>query len=165
MSGRGAEALRWRRPFARLSHASRVRFPGVTSNRKRMVCVPRIFLVLIAIPVLANERSSACLNPCSNLGVCSLLRDFSGRWRGPIDAKFARHHRTFERRHRHIGVGDFSAQYLNGRRRARILRLRGVALFRTARISSRRTSRPETGSTARRDDCRWQLWEVCRRPV
>jgi hypothetical protein len=38
-------------------------------------------------------------------------------------------HRTFGRRQRHMDVGDFSAQYLNGRRQAMIFRLCGVALF------------------------------------
>lgn len=38
-------------------------------------------------------------------------------------------YRTFGRRHRYMGVGNFSAQCLNGRRQAMIFRLRGVALF------------------------------------
>lgn len=46
-----------------------------------------------------------------------------------IRTKLAGNDRTFGCRHRHIGVGDFSAQYLNGRRQAMIFRLRGVALF------------------------------------
>lgn len=44
-------------------------------------------------------------------------------------AELPKPHRTFGRRRRHMGVGDFSAQCLNGRRQAMIFRLRGVALF------------------------------------
>ncbi|OKO73415.1 hypothetical protein [Bradyrhizobium sp. AS23.2] len=44
-------------------------------------------------------------------------------------AELSKLHRTFGCGHRHIGVGDFSAQCLNGRRQAMIFRLRGVALF------------------------------------
>lgn len=48
---------------------------------------------------------------------------------GTIRAELAGNDRTFGCRRRHMGVGDFSAQYLNGRRQAMIFRLRGVALF------------------------------------
>lgn len=59
-----------------------------------------------------------------------LLRDFSRHCAGRPDPEFAKLLRTFGCRHRHIGIGDFSAQCLNGRRQAMIFRLSGVALFR-----------------------------------
>jgi hypothetical protein len=85
-------------------------------------------------------------------------------------AKSAAFRRTFGRRHRHIGIGDFSAQYLNGRRQAMIFRLRGVALFKPTnrlhdRLSSTRTSRPERGQAARRSRCRLLRRAVLRRLV
>ncbi|TWB04516.1 hypothetical protein FBZ96_102993 [Bradyrhizobium stylosanthis] len=67
-------------------------------------------------------------------------------------------HRTFGCRHRQKGVGDFSAQCLNGRRQAMIFRLCGVALFQAGAISSMRASRAETVRTARPSDCRWRAW-------
>lgn len=57
-----------------------------------------------------------------------LLRDFSKHC-AERSAQNEPNDRTFGRRRRHMGVGDFSAQYLNGRRQAMIFRLRGVALF------------------------------------
>ena len=71
-------------------------------------------------------------------------------------------HRTFGCRRRHMCVGDFSAQYLNGRRQAMIFRLRGVALFgrhscEIRPINPMRASPPETGRTARPSGCRWRL--------
>lgn len=59
-----------------------------------------------------------------------LLRDFSRHYAGRTDAEFAKLLRTFGCRHRHMSIGDFSAQCLNGRRQAMIFRLSGVALFR-----------------------------------
>jgi hypothetical protein len=59
-----------------------------------------------------------------------LLRDFSRHCAGRPDAEFAKLLRTFGCRHRHMSIGDFSAQCLNGRRQAMIFRLSGVALFR-----------------------------------
>lgn len=59
-----------------------------------------------------------------------LPRDFSRRCAGRTDAEFAKLLRTFGCRHRHMSIGDFSAQCLNGRRQAMIFRLSGVALFR-----------------------------------
>ncbi|MGY3036134.1 hypothetical protein ACVIIV_005304 [Bradyrhizobium sp. USDA 4354] len=76
-------------------------------------------------------------------------------------ARFARHRQgliePLGRRQRHICVGDFSAQCLNGRRQAIILRLRGVALFPAALVSSTRASRAETGRTTRPPGCHWRL--------
>ena len=66
--------------------------------------------------------------------------------------------RTFRRQHRHIGIGDFSAQYLNGRRQAMILRLRGVAFWaasvRAAPAVGERHERPHHPVVIRCLDCR-----------
>lgn len=90
-----------------------------------------------------------------------LLRDFSRHCARRPAAEFAKLLRTFGCRHRPIGIGDFSAQCLNGRRQAMIFRLSGVALF--PGISSSRTSRAETAGTATPDDCRWPPSAVQRR--
>lgn len=92
------------------------------------------------------------------LSAARFLRDFYKKLSGLTGAKLPKLRRTFGRRLRHNSVGDFSAQYLNGRRQAMIFRLRGVALF---RLSPRRTSPPETGSAARPDNCRWQPSSTC----
>lgn len=92
------------------------------------------------------------------LSAARLLRDFQKKFSGLTAAELPKLHRTFGCRLRHNSVGDFSAQYLNGRRQAMIFRLRGVALF---RLSPRRTSPPETGSAARPDNCRWQPSSTC----
>ena len=55
-------------------------------------------------------------------------RIYSRDSRGLAHPSLPKIHRTFGRRRRHMSVGDFSAQCLNGRRQAMILRLRGVAL-------------------------------------
>lgn len=93
------------------------------------------------------------------LSAARFLRDFYKKLSGLTGAKLPKLRRTFGRRLRHNSVGDFSAQYLNGRRQAMIFRLHGVALF---RLSPRRTSLPETGSAARPDNCRWQPSTTCR---
>lgn len=92
------------------------------------------------------------------LSAARFLCNFYKKLSGLTGAKLPKLRRTFGRRLRHNSVGDFSAQYLNGRRQAMIFRLRGVALF---RLSPRRTSPPETGSAARPDNCRWPPSSTC----
>lgn len=69
-----------------------------------------------------------------SLRTFSFQRDFGAIFQAIAALRAAQNCRTLiepsARRHRHMRVGDFSAQCLNGRRQAMILRLRGVALFR-----------------------------------
>jgi len=66
-------------------------------------------------------------------------------------------------------LGILSAQYLNGRRRAMIFRLSGVALFQSRKLRDcfrpTRTSLPEKAAAASRSRCRLRGQEVLRQLV
>ena len=106
--------------------------------------------------------------PVQTLGLCSQRVATSARFfkraARSSAGEITKPHRTFEADNRHIGIGDFSAQYLNGRRQATIFRLCGVALFSADKLavhlSSTRTNPPGTGRWARPSRCRWLHREV-----
>lgn len=74
---------------------------------------------------LGEPLATPCRSFSPQCGFCAIFQGIGQDDR----TNLAGNDRTFDCRRRHMGVGDFSAQHLNGRRQAMIFRLRGVALF------------------------------------